>query len=150
MALLLSDAIVLGSATEETFNFMERMVKELVDVIDSMRSELRSISLTPYIIIIVEVVGIAFFITINPVSLVNSKIHGAPLGGQFSQTSMMQVSQYFAYGTILTSFVGAFIIGLLRKQNPWAGFFHAGLILTLIAVTLLLTPHMHGGILLPG
>ena len=150
MALLLSDAIVLGSATEETFNFMERMVKELVDVIDSMRSELRSISLTPYIIIIIEVVGIAFFITINPVSLVNSKIHGAPLGGQFSQTSMIQVSQYFAYGTILTSFVGAFIIGLLRKQNPWAGFFHAGLILTLIAVTLLLTPHMHGGILLPG
>jgi archaellum biogenesis protein FlaJ (TadC family) len=145
MALLLSDAIVLGSATEETFNFMERMVRELVDVIDSMRSELRSISLTPYIIIIIEVVGIAFFITINPVSLVNSKIQGVPVG-QFNQTNMIQVSQYFAYGTIITSFIGAFIIGLLRKQNPWAGFFHAGLILILIAVTLLATPYIHAGV----
>ncbi len=150
MALLLSDAIVLGSATEETFNFMERMVKELVDVIDSMRSELRSISLTPYIIIIIEVVGIAFFITINPVSLVNNKIHGTLLGNHINQTNIIQVSQYFAYGTVLTSFIGAFIIGLLRKQNPWAGFFHAGLILALIATTLLLTPHVNGGTFMPG
>ncbi|MEB3755248.1 MAG: type II secretion system F family protein [Desulfurococcales archaeon] len=145
MAVLLSDAIVLGSATEETFNFMERMVRELIEVIDSMRSELRSISLTPYVIIIVEVVGIAFFITTNPVAVVNTGIQGGGAGGLFGSqptynaANLATVSHYFAYGTILTSFVGAFIIGLLRRQNVWAGFFHAGVILTIIAITLALT-----------
>jgi len=141
MAILLSDAIVLGSAMEETFNFMERMIRELIDVISSMRSELRSISLTPYIIIIVEVVGIAFFITMNPTSAISQTGGGGVMqqSTQSLQANMIAVSQYFAYGTVLTSFIGAFIIGLLRRQNIWAGFFHGGIILTIIAITLAFT-----------
>ncbi len=136
MAILLSDAIVLGTATEETFNFMERMIRELVDVIDSMRSELRSISITPYVIIIVEVVAVVFYININPVNVVKYSLPGqqAPPVGEVPGT-LQVVSHYFAYGVIMASFVGAFIIGLLRRQNPWAGFFHAGVILSIIAIT---------------
>ena len=140
---LLGDAIVYGSATAESLSFMAGIIKELGVLMEEMRKELRSLAMSPYFMIILQVFSVSWFMDIVKYSLGSVASPGA--SRMIAKTAMASkmVGAYFSMGTVLMGFIGAFIIGLLMEQRLSAGFKHAVIILALTLAMFLFKLPIH-------
>lgn len=128
---LLGDAIVYGSATAESLSFMASIIKELGALMDEMRRELRSLAMSPYFMIILQVFSVSWFMDIVKTSFGSIATPGATKVMAKTAAASKMVGAYFSIGTVLMGFIGAFIIGLLMEQRLSAGFKHAVIILVM-------------------